>query len=64
MLGFLLTRRKETREEAAEHLLYAAREVPEAHLVLAQLFQAEGDEQRATSELDRYKQATAPVPRK
>jgi tetratricopeptide (TPR) repeat protein len=60
VLGILLARRREMREEAAEHLLYAAREVPEAHLELAQLFRAAGDERRATLELDRYSLAIAP----
>jgi Flp pilus assembly protein TadD len=64
VLGFVLARRKETRNEAAEHLLYAAREVPEAHLELAQLFRAEGDDRRAALELDRYKTAVAPQPKK
>ena len=63
-LGLLLTRRKETREEGTDHLLYAARELPGAHLELAQLFRAEGDNQRAALELDRYKLAIAPQPKK
>jgi tetratricopeptide (TPR) repeat protein len=64
VLGLLLTRREETRGEGTEHLLYAARELPDAHLELAQLFRAEGDERRATLELDRYKLAVAPQPKK
>jgi len=63
-LGLLLTRRRETREEGTDHLLYAARELPGAHLELAQLFRAEGDNQRAALELDRYKLAIAPQPKK
>ena len=59
VLGFLLSHRSEAREEAADHLLYAARAIPEAHLVLAQLFRAQGDDQRATLEADRYKVAAA-----
>jgi len=64
VLGLLLTRRRETREEGIGHLSYAAREFPDAHLELAQLFRAEGDSRRATLELDRYKLAVAPQPRK
>lgn len=64
VLGLLLTRRGKTREEGTEHLLYAARELPEAHLELAQLFRDEGDDRRATLELDRYKLAIAPPPKK
>jgi hypothetical protein len=45
-------------------LLYAARELPEAYLELAQLFRAEGDDRRAALELDRYKLAIAPQPKK
>lgn len=52
------------REEAAEHLLHATREVPEADLELAQLFRTGGDERRATLELDRYSLAIAPTPGK
>ena len=63
-LGIILTRRRETREEGREHLLYAARELPEAHLELAQIFRAEGDDRRATLELDRYKLAIATRPNK
>jgi len=64
VLGLVLIRRGETREEGTEHLLYAARELPEAHLELAQLFRAEGDDRRAALELDRYKTAVAPQPKK
>jgi Tfp pilus assembly protein PilF len=60
VLGLVLTRRGETREAGTEHLLYAARELPEAHLELAQLFRAEGDDRRAALELDRYKMAVTP----
>jgi hypothetical protein len=52
------------REEAVEHLLYAAREVPEAHLELARLFRVAGDVQSATLELERYSLAIAPKPGK
>jgi tetratricopeptide (TPR) repeat protein len=64
VLGLLLTRREETREEGKEHLFYAARELPTAYLELAQLFRAEGDDQHATLELDRYKLAIAAQPKK
>jgi len=63
VLGLVLTRRGETREEGAEHLSYAARDLPSARLELASLFRAEGDERRANLEMDRYRLAIAP-PRK
>lgn len=53
-----------TETGTAEHLLHAAREVPEAHRELAQLFRAAGDERCATLELDRYSLAIAPTPGK
>lgn len=37
ILGFLLARKPETRDRAISHLEYAARRMPEAHKILAQL---------------------------
>jgi tetratricopeptide (TPR) repeat protein len=64
VLGLLLTRREETRDEGKEHLFYAAREFPEAHLELAQVFRAAGDDRQATLELERYRLAIAPQSKK
>jgi hypothetical protein len=60
LLGFLLARRPTTRDQAAEHLLYAARTLPEAHLTLAAMYRALGQERLATLELDRYQQKAVP----
>ena len=54
LLGFLLARFPETRSRAAAHLQYAARKVPEAHAVLADMYSAEGAETAAASELKTY----------
>jgi hypothetical protein len=60
----LIPRRGETRDEGKEHLFYAAREFPDAHLELAQVFRAEGDDRHATLELERYKLGIAPRSKK
>jgi tetratricopeptide (TPR) repeat protein len=57
LLGFLLAQRPETRETAAEHLTYAARDLPDAHYILAQIYQAAGQTSRAGAELERYRKA-------
>ena len=57
LLGLLLAQRPETRETAAQHLIYAARGVPEAHHLLAALYRISGDEARAQEELERYHSA-------
>ena len=57
LLGFLLARLPETRPRAVEHLGYAARELPEAHLVLAQLYSIEGQDQSAANEVAVYEKA-------
>ena len=57
LLGLFLAQHPETRETAAQHLLYAARQVPDAHYVLASLYRAGGDEARAQEELERYHSA-------
>ena|ERR1700682_3094866 len=57
LLGFLLAQHPETRETAAEHLTYAARDLPDAHYLLAQIYQADGQTSRAGAELERYRKA-------
>ena len=57
LLGFLLARLPETRLRAVEHLDYAAREMPEAHLVLAQLYSIEGQPQTEAAEVAAYEKA-------
>jgi tetratricopeptide (TPR) repeat protein len=57
LLGFLLARRPETRSRAAEHLQYAARNLPDAHLILANLYRLEGADALAQSEQERYRKA-------
>jgi tetratricopeptide (TPR) repeat protein len=58
LLGCLLARRPETRSSAVEHLTYAAQQVPEAHLALADLYRQEGADALARMEQDRYRKAT------
>jgi tetratricopeptide (TPR) repeat protein len=57
LLGYLLAQHPETRETAAEHLTYAARELPDAHYLLARIYQAAGETSRAGAEMARYRQA-------
>lgn len=61
LLGWLLGRHPETRDQSENHLLFAARSVPEAHLALAQLYGAQGAPQVADTELKRYRQAAAQI---
>ena len=55
--GFLLARRPQTRRLAAAHLADAARQLPEAHFLLAEIYLDQGDSQIAAAELDRYQKA-------
>jgi Tfp pilus assembly protein PilF len=57
MLGFLLARNPAERADAEKHLTYAAQEFPDAHLTLAKLYRGDGDESKATVELERYRKA-------
>jgi len=57
LLGFLLAQHAEERAHAEEHLRYAARAVPDAHYVLAELYQADGASQAAAAELDKFRKA-------
>jgi Tfp pilus assembly protein PilF len=59
LLGCLLARRAETRSLSETHLRYAARSLPEAHLALARVYNAQGDIQVAGAELKRYRGAAA-----
>jgi Flp pilus assembly protein TadD len=54
MLGFLLVAHPERREEALENLLYAARQIREARLVLAVVYHLSGADARAAAELQLY----------
>ena len=57
LLGFLLARRPQTRRLAVAHLADAARQLPEAHFLLAKMYLDQGDSQIAAAELDRYRKA-------
>ncbi|PWU07881.1 MAG: hypothetical protein C5B51_08855 [Terriglobia bacterium] len=59
LLGYLLSKNGDTRAAAAKYLNYAAPELPAAHYFLAQIYQADGLESLARSEMDRYRQAAA-----
>lgn len=57
LLGFLEAHRPGAARQAEQHLGYAARELPEAHFVLAELYFNEGNGQIAGEELDKYRKA-------
>jgi tetratricopeptide (TPR) repeat protein len=57
LLGILLARNPGERADAEKHLSFAARELPEAHLLLGKLYHAAGDESKATLEQERYRRA-------
>jgi tetratricopeptide (TPR) repeat protein len=59
LFGVLLARKAVSRDAAIPHLVYAARFLPEAHLTLAELYRAIGEDERAQVELDRYCSAQA-----
>jgi len=54
LLGVILARRPETRLSAVEQLKTAARQFPRAYLTLAKLYRAEGQNQLAKEEMNRY----------
>lgn len=58
LLGSLLARNPETRSRAAEHLTYAAQQLPDAHMILADMYRMEGAEALAQMEQERYRRAT------
>lgn len=57
LLGFLLASHPETRGKAAEHLQYAARQLPDAHLILSEMYRMEGENALAQSEQEQYRKA-------
>lgn len=57
MLGILLARHAETRGQAAPHLEFASRQVPEAHLVLAEVYRFEGALGSAEAQIKLYRKA-------
>ena len=57
MLGVILAQRPGDVADAEKRLSFAAREIPEAHLVLRALYRKSGDEVLAARELERYQKA-------
>jgi Flp pilus assembly protein TadD len=57
LLGYLLTQRPETQAAGEEHLKYAARVLPDAHFVLAELYRTTGREDLAEAESMQFLQA-------
>ena len=57
LLGFCLAQRPEAVSQAEHHLVIAARELPEAHYVLAEIYRAQGADAIAQTELTRYQRA-------
>jgi hypothetical protein len=54
LLGYLLALRPETRAAGEEYLRYVARELPDAHSTLAELYQRTGREVLAEAERKMY----------
>jgi tetratricopeptide (TPR) repeat protein len=63
LLGFLLARRPGGRSHAEPHLVIAAREFPEAHYVLAEIYRSQGADSIAQAELNRYQRAAEALSR-
>jgi hypothetical protein len=61
VLGYALANRPETAAEAVTHLHIAARELPHAHFVLAQLYRQTGDTVTARIEIDEHATAAKGV---
>jgi Flp pilus assembly protein TadD len=59
LLGVIFAERVETRSAAIQHLLYAARDVPDAHYALAQLYRIAGDEPAASQEMLLFRKRSA-----
>ncbi len=57
LLGYVLSRRPETHRLAAVHLTDAARQLPEAHYLLAKMYFEDGNNRIAGEELDRFRKA-------
>lgn len=58
LLGFLFAQRRETQEQAIPHLLYAARELPEAHYVLAEIYRIQEAASSSRDEMALYQKET------
>ncbi len=54
LLGFLIAVHPERREDAIEHLLYAARQIREARLVLATIYHLTGADARSGAEMQLF----------
>jgi tetratricopeptide (TPR) repeat protein len=54
LLGFLFAQHRETQEQAIPHLLYATRELAEAHYVLAEIYKFQGAASSARNEMALY----------
>ncbi len=59
MLGVILAQHPGDVADAERRLSFAAREIPEAHLVLRALYHRAGDEAMAAREMERYQKALA-----
>lgn len=59
LLGVIFAEHVETRSAAIQHLVYAARAVPDAHYVLAQLYRVAGDEPAASHEMLQFRKQSA-----
>jgi len=62
VLGFLLANKPQQRAEAIPHLAYAARFLPEGHLVLSAIYRANGDTEGAQEEMARYRKMQSKMP--
>jgi tetratricopeptide (TPR) repeat protein len=62
LLGFLFAQRPEMRERAIEQLTYAGRELPEAHLLLSEMYRFEGAGSAASQEFEWYRKAIGAQP--
>jgi hypothetical protein len=65
LLGVLFAQHPETRTSAIQHLVYAAREVPDAHFALAQIYFTEGRDSVGRLELEQFQKGvtTTSVPK-
>jgi tetratricopeptide (TPR) repeat protein len=59
LLGVIFAEHVERRSAAIQHLLYAARDVPDAHYVLAQLYRIAGDDPAASHEMLQFREQSA-----
>lgn len=58
LLGCLLANRPEARAAAVPHLMFAARQIPEAHRILADVYHMLGNELQAREEMEHYMDAS------